>query len=165
MKKIFLLMFALAGISALNGCTLFQDDVYRAQAGQSNDNHAEVDNAIKDALVAEFGAGNVFRADGEWQHQNWTAVSKQFAVGHDKYRMRVQAYPQLDQDDRYSPVVIASKEFYSGASYSVKRSGPKASQSRLWTEAGRDFDLETKLANDVMKRLGAAKTSGSAGGQ
>lgn len=165
MNKVFALLFTLASVVALNGCTFFQDDIYRAQAGQFNDNHAEVDKAIEAALVAEFGTGNVFRADGERKHQNWTAVSKQFTVGLDKYRLRVQAYPQLDQDDRYSPVIIASKEFYTGASYSAKRAGPRASQSRLWTEASRDIDLETKLANDVMARLGAARTSRSAGGQ
>ncbi|MHC4840259.1 MAG: hypothetical protein ACYTDT_04755 [Planctomycetota bacterium] len=161
MKKIFVLLFAVAGVIVLNGCTLFQDDLYKAQAGQHNDNQAAVDEAIKESLIAEFGKAAVFRSGGEWQHQQWTAISKQYAVGLDKYRMRVHAYPQLDQDDRFTPVVICSKEYYSGASASAQRAGPKASQSRLWTEAGRDYDLEAKLANDISARL----TVGNAGGQ
>jgi hypothetical protein len=151
MKLSAMLLAAIALVS-LGGCTLFTDDLYKAQAGYYGGSD-HVDEAIRDEFVARFGEGRVKRADVEWKYDHWTAISNQLAVGPDKYRLRVSAYPQLDQDGHYSPIVVARKEIYTG--YSSGRGGPTAMYSNMWTEAGRDVKLEAELTNAIIARMDA----------
>src|SRR5690606_8646216 len=102
-----------------------------------------------------------FRACVEWKYNHWTVVSDQRAYGLDKYRMRISAYPQLDADGRYEPVVVARKELYTGYSNGFGRGGPTAMYSGKWSEAGRDVALEAELANGISARL----RGGNAGGR
>jgi uncharacterized protein YkwD len=151
----------------LSGCTVFQDDIYKAQAGYYwSDDFSSVEQAIHDEFAERFGENAVFRADVEWKYNNWTVISEQRARGHDKYRTRVTAYPQLDADGMYSPIVIAKQEVYTGASASG-RGGPTAMYSNMWTEAGRDTELEVELSNAIYNRIhapaGAAKDNGAGG--
>lgn len=163
MKRIAFL-FAVAAAFALSGCTFFQDDVYKLQAGYyASDDFGSVEQAIHDTFAEKFGEENVFRADVEWKYNNWTVVTDQFAFGHDKYRMRVTAYPQIDADGMYEPVVIAKQEVYTGAS-ATGRGGPTAMYSGKWSEAGRDVDLEVELANAIYNKL-HSKPSSEAGGK
>jgi len=162
MKRIAFL-FAVTAAFALSGCTFFQDDVYKLQAGYyASDSFGGVEQAIHDTFADKFGEENVFRADVEWKYNNWTVVTDQYAYGHDKYRMRVTAYPQIDADGMYEPVVIARQEVYTGAS-ATGRGGPTAMYSNKWTEAGRDVDLEVELANEIYNRLHAPKSSEAGG--
>jgi hypothetical protein len=169
MKSVALLV-TVATACLLSGCTFFQDDVYKAQAGHYwSDDFSSVEAAIHDELAERFGKEAVFRADVEWKYNNWTVISEQRARGHDKYRTRVTAYPQLDADGMYSPVVIAKQEVYTGASPSG-RGGPTAMYSNMWTEAGRDVELEVELSNAIYNRIHAPadpakKDSSGAGGQ
>lgn len=147
-------LFAAVAMLMLSGCTFFQDDLYKAQAGYYwSDSYAGVDNAIKEEFVARFGKERVKRADIEWKYDHWTAISNQKAVGHDRYRVRVSAYPQLGSDGHYEPVVIARKQVYTGES--MGRGGPTAMYSNLWTEIGRDAGIEAELSNAIVKRLEA----------
>lgn len=163
MKRIALLLAVAAGF-ALSGCTMFQDDVYKLQAGYyASDSFAGVEDAIHAELSERFGKEAVFRPDVEWKYNNWTVVSNQRAVGHDKYRLRVTAYPQLDADGRYEPVVIAREEIYTGYGHG-SRGGPTAMYSNKWSEAGRDIELEAAIANGVYNRLhggGKSKAGGN----
>ncbi|MCC6464548.1 MAG: hypothetical protein IT463_04325 [Planctomycetes bacterium] len=162
-RAVLLLAVAVAGL--VSGCTMFQDDVYKLQAGYyASDSYDGVDNAIHDEFVAKFGKDYVFRADVEWKYNHWTTISDQKAVGHDKYRMRVYAYPQLGADGTYEPVVVARQEVYTGYSTSG-RGGPTAMYSGKWSEAGRDVNLEAELANAIAKRLRAPAKGGNAGGK
>ena len=149
---------------ALSGCTFFQDDVYKLQAGYyASDDFSSVEQAIHDTFAEKFGEENVFRADVEWKYNNWTVISDQYAFGHDKYRTRVTAYPQLDADGMYEPVVIVKQEVYTGAS-ATGRGGPTAMYSGKWSEAGRDVDLEVELANAIYNKI-HSKPSSEAGGR
>lgn len=164
MKRIALL-FAVAAAFALSGCTMFQDDVYKAQAGYyMSDDFSSVEDAIHDEFADRFGKEAVFRPDVEWKYNNWTVISEQRAVGLDKYRTRVTAHPQIDADGQYEPVVIARKEVYTGYGYG-STSGPTAMYSGKWTEAGRDVDLEVALSNAIYNRLHSPATKSAAGGQ
>jgi hypothetical protein len=154
MKRVALL-FAVAAAVALSGCTFFQDDVYKAQAGYYfSDDFASVESAIHDELADRYGDNAVFRADVEWKYNNWTVVTDQHAVGLDKYRTHITAYPQLDSDGQYEPVVIVQQQVYTGASM-TGRGGPTAMYSGKWTEAGRNVDLEADLSNAIYGRLHA----------
>ncbi|MEZ5993742.1 MAG: hypothetical protein R3E76_15520 [Planctomycetota bacterium] len=164
MKRVALLI-AVAAAFALSGCTFFQDDIYKVQAGHSlSDDFATVEGAIHDELAETFGKEAVFRPDVEWKYNNWTVVTDQRAIGLEKYRTRVMAYPQLDADGQYEPVVIARQEVYTGYGYG-STAGPTAMYSGKWTEAGRDIDLEVKLSNGIYNRLHAPPTSSTAGGK
>lgn len=162
------LLAVVATALMLSGCTFFQDDIYKAQAGYYfSDGYASVEDAIHDEFVSRFGQGSVYRADVEWKYDHWTALSQQKAVGHEKYRMRVSAYPQIDADGNYEPVVVAKQEVYTGAS-ATGRGGPTAMYSNKWTEAGRDVKLEAELANAIYARLRApasGEKAGNAGGK
>ena len=163
--KRFALLIAVATAVMLSGCTFFQDDIYKAQAGYYfSDGYASVEDAIHEEFVARFGEGSVYRADVEWKYDHWTALSNQKAVGHDKYRLRVSAYPQIDADGNYEPVVVAKQEVYTGAS-ATGRGGPTAMYSGKWSEAGRDVELEANLANAIYARLRAPATKSNAGGK
>ena len=163
MKRIAFL-FAVAAAFALSGCTFFQDDVYKLQAGYyASDDFSSVESAIHDTFAEKFGKENVFRPDVEWKYNNWTVITDQYAFGHDKYRMRITAYPQLDADGMYEPVVIAKQEVYTGAS-ATGRGGPTAMYSGKWSEAGRDVDLEVELANAIYNKLHSSPSS-TAGGK
>ena len=162
MKRIALL-FAVAAAFALSGCTFFQDDVYKLQAGYyASDDFSSVEQAIHDTFAEKFGKEAVFRADVEWKYNNWTVVTDHYAFGHDKYRTRITAYPQLDADGMYEPVVIARQEVYTGYS-PTGRGGPTAMYSRKWSEAGRDVDLEVELANAIYSKLHAPRSSEAGG--
>lgn len=163
-KAVFLL--AAAAFLALSGCTLFQDDVYKAQAGYyMSDNFASVEDAIHDEFAERFGKDAVFRPEVEWKYNNWTVISDQRAVGVDKYRTRITAYPQLDADGMYEPVVIVKQEVYTGYGYG-SRGGPTAMYSGKWSEAGRDVHLESELSNAIYNRLhNGSKKSAEGGGQ
>jgi hypothetical protein len=164
MKKAVLLLAATAAL-ALSGCTMFQDDIYKAQAGYYlSDSFDSVEDAIHDEFAERFGKEAVFRPDVEWKYNNWTVISDQRAVGLDKYRMRITAYPQLDADGMYEPVVIARKEVYTGYGYGA-RGGPTAMYSGKWSEAGRDVHLEAELANAIYNRLHSGKKASQAGGR
>lgn len=162
MKRALILLVAAATVM-LSGCTFFQDDIYKVQAGYYGSSSFDgVDAAIHDEFVARFGKERVRRADIDWKHDHWTAISDQRARGSDKYRVHVSAYPQLGSDGHYEPIVIARQEIYTG--YSTGRGGPTAMYSNMWTEAGRDVDLEAKLANAIIKRLESpAQTPGKTG--
>lgn len=155
-------LFALAVLAAVFvtcGCTMFQDDVNKMQAGYYFSGSFEaVDQAIHEEMVARFGKERVFRADVEWKYNHWTAISDQKAIGLEKYRMRVSAYPQLGSDGVYEPVVVARQEAYTGAS--TGRGGPTAMYSNKWTEAGRDNELEAELANAIGARLRKSSAGG-----
>jgi hypothetical protein len=156
-------LFAVTAAFALPGCTFFQDDVYKLQAGYyASDDFSSVEQAIHDTFAERFGKENVFRPDVEWKYNNWTVVTRQHAFGHDKYRLRVTAYPQLDADGMYEPVVIARQEVYTGYGTSG-RGGPTAMYSNKWSEAGRDVELEAELANAIYDKLHPS-TNGNAGG-
>jgi hypothetical protein len=161
-----LMLFAVATAFALSGCTFFQDDIYKAQAGYYwSGDFESVEEAIHDEFADRFGKEAVFRADVEWKYNNWTVISEQYAFGHDKYRTRITAYPQLDADGMYSPIVIAKQEVYTGYG-SSGRGGPTAMYSNMWTEAGRDIDLEVELSNAIYNRIHAPapeKTDGAGG--
>lgn len=157
MKKIFAVL-AFAAV-LMSGCTVFQDDVYKLQAGYyGSDAFDRTEDAIYEEFKARFGEGRVFRADIEWKYNHWTAISDVRAVGLDKFRMRISAYPQLETDGHYEAVVIARQEVYTGSS--MGRGGPTAMYSSKWTEAGRDVGLEAELANGISARL----RNGNAGG-
>jgi hypothetical protein len=67
----------------------------------------------------------------------------------------------------YSPIVIAKQEVYTGASASG-RGGPTAMYSNMWTEAGRDVELEVDLSNAIYNRIHnspAKKDEKGAGGK
>lgn len=163
MKRIAFLI-AVAAAFALSGCTFFQDDIYKVQAGHSmSDDFSSVEGAIHDELASRYGKESVFRPDVEWKYNNWTVVTNQRAVGLEKYRTRVMAYPQLDADGQYEPVVIARQEVYTGYGYGAS-SGPTAMYSGKWTEAGRDVELEAAISNGVYNRLHAPATESAAGG-
>lgn len=164
MKKAVLLLAATAAI-ALSGCTMFQDDIYKAQAGHyMSDSFDSVEAAIHDEFAERFGKDVVFRPDVEWKYNNWTVISDQRAVGLEKYRTRITAYPQLDADGMYEPVVIVRQEYYSGYGYGA-RGGPTAMYSGKWSEAGRDVHLEAELANAIYNRLHSGKKASQAGGR
>ena len=95
---------------------------------------------------------SVDSAEVEARYDNWTFISDEGAWGHERYRTRVFAYPQIDQDGRYFPVVVAKNEFYNGASMRAN-SGPKAMYYGGWVEAGRDVKLETSLSNAIAARV------------
>ena len=159
MKKVLAVLFVAAAFAA-SGCTVFTDDIYKAQAGYYFSNEFDqVEAAIHDEFEARFG--EVRRADVEWKYNHWTSISEQRAIGLEKYRMRVSAYPQLDQDGHSEPVVIARQEVYTGSDYGMGRGGPTAMYSAKWTETHRDRDLEADLANAIHARLRA----GNAGGE
>ncbi|MCA8912535.1 MAG: hypothetical protein KDB82_12585 [Planctomycetes bacterium] len=163
MKRVALLI-AVAAAFALSGCTFFQDDVYKAQAGYYlSDDFGSVENAIHDELADRYGKEAVFRPDVEWKYNNWTVITEQRAVGLEKYRTRIMAYPQLDADGQYEPVVIARQEVYTGYGYG-STAGPTAMYSGKWTEAGRDTTLEASLSNGIYTRLHPA-TDANAGGK
>jgi len=151
MKLLAMLAGMLAALS-LGACTVFTDDLYKAQAGYYG-GYGDVEDAIHDELVARFGEARVKRADVEWKYDHWTATSNQKAYGTEKYRTRVSAYPQLDQDGHYSPIVVVRREVYTG--YSSGRGGPTAMYSNMWTEVGRDTKLEAELANAIIARVDA----------
>lgn len=159
--KRFVLLSAATLLVFLSGCTVFQDDLYKAQAGHYG-GYGGVDDAIHTEFVARFGEARVKRADVEWKYDHWTAISNQYAHGHDKYRTRVSAYAQIDQDGHYSPIVIARREIYTGYGGSG-RGGPSAMYSNMWTEAGRDIDLEAELANAIIQRMDAPANEGPKG--
>ncbi|MBZ0136548.1 MAG: hypothetical protein K8I27_09265 [Planctomycetes bacterium] len=162
MKRVAFL-FAVAAAFALSGCTFFQDDIYKVQAGYyASDDFSSVEQAIHDTLAEKFGKENVFRPDIEWKYNNWTVVTNQTARGHDKYRLRVSAYPQLDADGMYEPVVVARQEVYTGYATSG-RGGPTAMYSGKWSEAGRDSYLEAELANEIYAKLHAPASSEAGG--
>jgi hypothetical protein len=151
--KTAVLLCVVATAFALSGCTFFQDDIYKAQAGYYwSDDFDSVEAAIHDEFADRFGEGAVFRADVEWKYNHWTVISEQYAMGHDKYRTRIYAYPQIDADGMYSPIVVAKQEVYTGAS-PMGRGGPTAMYSNMWTEAGRDVDLEVELSNAIYNRI------------
>ncbi|MBX3459604.1 MAG: hypothetical protein KF696_06505 [Planctomycetes bacterium] len=154
-----LALAALAAVFVMSGCTVFQDDIYKMQAGYYfSGSFDAVDQAIHDEMVARFGKDRVFRADVEWKYEHWTAISDQKAVGLEKYRMRVSAYPQLGADGVYEPVVVAREEVYTGAS--TGRGGPTAMYSNKWTEAARNNELEVELANGIAARLRKSTAGG-----
>ncbi|MCC7508835.1 MAG: hypothetical protein IT464_05640 [Planctomycetes bacterium] len=158
MKSLFA-MFAVAAVFLMCGCTVFQDDIYKMQAGYYfSGSFDAVDTAIHDAMAEKFGKDRVFRANVEWKYEHWTAISDQRAIGLEKYRMRISAYPQLGADGVYEPVVVAREEVYTGSS--TGRGGPTAMYSNKWTEAGRDVELEAELANAVTARLRKANAGG-----
>lgn len=145
----------------LSGCTVFTDDVYRLQSGQwGSSAYGAVDHAIHEEFKAKFGEDRVFRADVEKKYNHWTSVSDIRAVGMEKYRVHVTAYPQLDADGHYEPVVIAKREVYTGSSYGMGRGGPTAMYSGKWTETNRERDLEAELANGIHARLRGANAGG-----
>lgn len=148
--KLFAMLLAAVVLVSLGGCTFFTDDLYKAQSGVYGGGD-DCDKAIHDEFVARFGEGRVKRADVEAKYDHWTAISNQVAVGSDKYRLRVSAYAQLDQDGHFSPIVVARREVYTG--YSTGRGGPTAMYSNMWSEAGRDVKLEADLANAIIKRM------------
>jgi hypothetical protein len=167
--KLSAMLLAAIALFILGGCTVFTDDLYKAQAGYYG-GADHVDAAIHDEFVARFGENRVKRADVEWKYDHWTAISNQVAVGADKYRLRVSAYAQLDQDGHYSPIVVARRELYTG--YSSGRGGPTAMYSNMWSEIGRDVELEAELANAIIARMDAPapaptpeKKPGHAGGR
>ncbi len=161
----YFVLVACGAMFLLSGCTVFQDDVYKLQSGYyASGGYAAVEDAIYEEFSARYGKESVFRADVEWKYDHWTVVSEQRAIGLDKYRTRIYAYPQLDGDGRYEPVVIARQEVYTGAS-PMGRGGPTANYSNKWSEAGRSVDLEADLANAIYARLQAPKTTGKAGGE
>lgn len=165
MKTIFALLAVFALVS-LTGCTMFQDDIYKAQAGYYlSDGYDAVDAAIYNEFADRFGEGAVKRADVEWKYNHWTALSEQRAIGLDKYRVHVSAYPQIDGDGMYEPVVIVRKEAYTGSSYGFGRGGPTAMYSNKWREIGRDVHLEAELANAIYARLNNSQPSGEGGGR
>lgn len=149
--KLAAFLFAAAATFVLGGCTFFQDDVYKLQAGSASDEYDAVENAIHDEFAARFGESRVKRADVEWKYDHWTAISNQRGMGLEKYRVRVSAWPQLDQDGHFSPIVVVRQEVYTGASSG--RGGPTAMYSNMWSEAGRDVKLEADLANAINKRV------------
>ncbi|MBX3473544.1 MAG: membrane lipoprotein lipid attachment site-containing protein [Planctomycetes bacterium] len=158
------ILFAAVALLTLSGCTMFQDDIYKAQAGYYlSDSYAGVDNAIKEEFVARFGKERVKRADVEWKYDHWTAISNQQAIGSDKYRTRVSAYPQLGADGHYEAIVVARREVYTG--YSSGRGGPTAMYSNMWTEAGRDVHVEAELSNAIIKRLETPSKAAKGGGK
>jgi hypothetical protein len=157
-KTVALLAFAALMVST--GCTVFSDDIYRFQAGYNGSSSFDnVEQAIHDEFESRFGDA-VFRADIEWKYNHWTAISNERAIGLEKYRMRVSAYPQLDQDGQYEAVVIARQEVYTGSSYGMGRGGPTAMYSSKWTETMRDRDLEADLSNAIHARMRAANAGG-----
>lgn len=161
MNRMIALFVAAVALIALSGCTVFQDDVYKLQAGYyGSDGYDAVEAAIYEEFSDRFGEENVFRADVEWKYNHWTVLSDQRAYGHDKYRSRVYAYPQLDQDGMYEPVVIVRDEVYTGGSYGFGRGGPTAMYSGKWSEAGRDSALEAELANGIYNRLKSREAGG-----
>lgn len=161
MKPI-LTVFAIAAVIMLSGCTVFQDDIYKLQAGYYGSSaFDDVEGAIQAEFAERFGEDAPFRACVEWKYNHWTVVSDQRATGLDKYRMRISAYPQLDADGRYEPVVVARKEVYTGYSGGFGRGGPTAMYSNKWSEAGRDVALEASLANGISARV----RGGNAGGR
>lgn len=163
MKRAVFLVAAVALLMLSSGCTFFQDDIYKAQAGYYwSDSYAGVDDAIKEEFTARFGKDRVKRADIEWKYDHWTAISNQKAIGFDKYRVRVSAYPQLGADGHYEAIVVARKEVYTG--YSSGRGGPTAMYSNMWTEAGRDVGMEAELSNAILKRLEAPPAKTAKGG-
>ena len=163
MKRVALL-FAIAAAVVLSGCTVFQDDIYKAQAGYYlSDDFSSVEAAIHDEFADRFGKDAVFRADVEWKYNNWTVVSNQYARGHDRYRMHITAYPQIDGDGQYEPVVIVQKQVYTGYG-TGGRGGPTAMYSNKWTEAGRDVYLEAELSNAIYNRIHAPATKSAATG-
>ena len=165
MKRIAIL-FAVAATVALSGCTVFQDDIYKAQAGYYlSDDFSSVEDAIHDEFAERFGEHAVFRPDVEWKYNNWTVVTDQRAIGLEKYRTHIMAYPQLDADGQYEPVVIVRQEVYTGTGYG-STSGPTAMYSGKWTEAGRDNHLEVELSNAIYNRIHtpAAKAEATGGG-
>jgi hypothetical protein len=155
-----MLCLALAAVAILSfGCTVFTDDLYKLQSGQYGSNYASVDRAIYDEFAERFSDGRVYRANVESNFDHWTAVSAQWAMGHDRYRVRVTAYPNLDGDGQYEPVVIARQEIYAGQSYGA-RGRPSANYSNKWMEVGRDVDLEAAVANGVYNRMRTAAAGG-----
>jgi hypothetical protein len=158
--KYILSIFALAAF-AVSGCTFFQDDIYRAQAGYHSSGYGLIEDAIHAEFSDRFGEDRPFRACVEWKYNHWTVISDQRAMGFDKHRVRISAYPQLGADGHYEPVVIARQEIYTGYSHGRGRGGPTAMYAGHWTEAGRAVDLEADIANGIYARLRA----GSAGGQ
>ena len=148
-----LLLIAVAGAFVLSGCTVFQDDIYKLQAGQyGSSGFDKVDDAIGAEFKSRFGKEMVFRAEVEARYDNWTFISDEGAWGHERYRTRVFAYPQIDQDGHYHPVVVAKNEVYNGGSMRAN-SGPKASYYGGWVEAGRDARLEVSLSNAITARV------------
>lgn len=163
MKRAVFLVAAVA-LLMLSGCTFFQDDIYKAQAGYYwSDSYAGVDAAIKEEFEARFGKERVKRADIEWKYDHWTAISNQKAIGFDKYRVRVSAYPQLGADGHYEAIVIARQEVYTGQSSG--RGGPTAMYSNMWTETGRDAGMEAELSNAIIKRLETPAKTAKGGGK
>ena len=148
-----LVLLAVVSALALSGCTVFQDDIYKLQTGQYGAGGFDrVEDAIEAEFKSRFGKEMVFRAEVEARYDNWTFISDEGAWGHERYRTRVFAYPQIDQDGRYFPVVVAKNEFYNGASMRAN-SGPKAMYYGGWVEAGRDVKLETSLSNAIAARV------------
>lgn len=164
MNKI-LALFAASALLSLSACTVFQDDIYKVQSGHyMSDSFDAVEAAIHDEFADRYGENNVYRADIEWQYNHWTVVGEQRAIGHDKYRVHISAYPQLDADGKYEPVVIVREEAYTGASYGYSRGGPTAMYSGKWSEIGRDASLEADLANSIYARLNAGGADESEAG-
>lgn len=163
--KRFALLLAAFSAFALSGCTFFQDDVYRAMDGVHGDEYVGVDNAIRDAMVAKFGKENVFLLAGhENEFERWQYISPVKAVGLDKQRMRVDAYPRKNADGFFEPLIIARWELYTGQSYSSSSGGHTLHGGRGWTEMSRDSKLEADLMNDADANLRKKSAKGSAAG-
>jgi hypothetical protein len=155
---LFLVLAAMAFV--VSGCTVFSDDVYKLQSGQYGSAYKDVDHAIYLEFKERFGDGRVYRANLEANFDHWTSVSDQMARGQDRYRVRVSAYPNLDADGHYEPVVIARQEVYNGYSFGA-RGRPSANYSNKWLEIARDPELEAAIANGVYSRLRHANAGGN----
>jgi hypothetical protein len=159
MNKLLMMMLVSAALFA-SGCTVFTDDLYKAQSGMYGDDFHSVDRAIYDEFRERFGDERVFRADVEQSFNHWTAVSDQVVIGLERHRVRVSAYPSYDADGQFEPVVIARKEIYAGQSH-FARGRPSANYGNRWLEVGRDVDLEAAIANGVYSRLRHASAGGN----
>lgn len=165
MKRL-LICLAAFGVLALSGCTFFQDDVYYALDGVHGDDYVTVDNAIRDAMVAKFGKENVFLLDGhEQQFERWQYISPVKAVGLDKQRLRVDAYPRKNADGFFEPLIVARHEVYTGQSYGEATGGHTLHGGRGWSEMSRDNKLEAELMNAATANQNKMAKAGAAGGK
>lgn len=166
MKRFALMLAVFAGLFSLSGCTFFQDDVYYAMDGVHGDEYVKVDNAIRDAMVAKFGKDKVYLVDGhEQEFERWQYISPVRAVGLDKQRMRVDAYPRKNQDGFFEPLIIARWEVYTGSSYESRAGGHTLHGGRGWSEMSRDSKLEAELMNAADANLRKSAKGGAASGK
>lgn len=155
--KRFIVLVALAGSLALGACSfpLADDMNFRSGAFWVDSRQWKaVDGAIRAEMEERFGADRVYLSEyPEREFHRWVYEGPVRAIGLEKYRLRVEAYPKKDRDGWYMPLIIARQEVYNAQSMSNKRGAHKDFENTGYLEIGRDNKLEAAIENAVLDRL------------